>query len=90
MLVKWVSATKVSDSVWLNLNTLNDQSKWPTVTKPYTLRKEFCYKIYKYAQVNQIYEYGNSACSGMFLCYNWHFLQSLKGPTDLSIYKVAE
>ena len=30
----------------------------------YTLRRESCYKIYKYAQVNQIYEYDNSACSG--------------------------
>ncbi len=29
---------------------------------PHTLRKEFRYKVYKYAQVNQIYEYGISAC----------------------------
>ncbi len=36
-------------------------------SKLYTLKKEFCYKIHKYSQVNQIYEYDNSACSGMFL-----------------------
>ncbi len=49
-LVRWVSATKVSDQVWLlwlNLNTLNDQPKRPTVTKPPLtnhdqLRPTFC------------------------------------------------